>query len=104
MVKRAAFYGWTLVAVLFLTDLLLMGLPYYSVINTYMLKQIHMSRSIYGLGFTVTNLFYGLPSTSGRDRDLAFWSPNHFRNWSGFASVRDFVAGILRSRAVGISP
>lgn len=63
MVKRAAFYGWTLVAVLFLTDLLLMGLPYYSVINTYMLKQIHMSRSIYGLGFTVTNLFYGLPST-----------------------------------------
>jgi MFS family permease len=63
MVKRAAFYGWTLVAVLFLTDLLLMGLPYYSVINTYMLKQIHMSRGVYGLGFTLTNLFYGLPST-----------------------------------------
>ena len=63
MTRKAAFYGWTLVAVLFLTDLLLMGLPYYSVINTYMLKQVHMSRSIYGLGFTVANLFYGLPST-----------------------------------------
>jgi sugar phosphate permease len=63
MAKRAAFYGWTLVGVLFLTDLLLMGLPYYSVINTYMLKQIHMSRSLYGLGFTLVNLFYGLPST-----------------------------------------
>jgi MFS family permease len=63
MAKKVAFYGWTLVAVLFLTDLLLMGLPYYSVINTYMLKQIHMSRSFYGLGFTLVNLFYGLPST-----------------------------------------
>ena len=63
MAKKIAFYGWTLVAVLFLTDLLLMGLPYYSVINTYMLKQIHMSRSLYGLGFTLANLFYGLPST-----------------------------------------
>jgi MFS family permease len=61
--KKNAFYGWSLVGALFLTDLLLMGLPYYSVINTYMLKQLHMSRGVYGLGFTLTNLFYGLPST-----------------------------------------
>lgn len=61
--KRNAFYGWSLVGALFLTDLLLMGLPYYSVINTYMLNQLHMSRGVYGLGFTLTNLFYGLPST-----------------------------------------
>lgn len=61
--KKNAFYGWSLVGALFLNDLLLMGLPYYSVINTYMLKQLHMSREVYGLGFTLTNLFYGLPST-----------------------------------------
>ena len=63
MMKKNAFYGWSLVGALFLIDLLLMGLPYYSIINTYMLKQLHMSRGVYGLGFTLTNLFYGLPST-----------------------------------------
>ncbi len=42
-----------------------MGLPLYcgAVINTYMLKQIVMERSTYGLGFTLLNLFVGLPST-----------------------------------------
>jgi MFS family permease len=63
MAKKREFYGWTLVGAVFLLDFLLMGLPYYSVINTYMLKQVHMSRSTYGWGFTLTNLFYGLPST-----------------------------------------
>ena len=63
MIRKNEFYGWTLVRALFLADLLLMGLSYYSVINTYMLKQLHMSRGVYGLGFTLTNLFYGLPST-----------------------------------------
>ena len=33
-----------------------------AVINTYMLKEIPMSRTAYGLGFTLLNLFVGLPS------------------------------------------
>jgi MFS family permease len=60
----AKFYGWKLVAVLFALDFLNMGFPFFggAVINTYMLKQIPMARSTYGLGFSVLNLFIGLPS------------------------------------------
>jgi MFS family permease len=63
--KSQSFYGWKLVGVLWLLDFLNMGLPLYcgAVINTYMLKQIPMERSTYGLGFTLLNLFVGLPST-----------------------------------------
>jgi MFS family permease len=63
--KSQPFYGWKLVAVLWLLDFLNMGFPLYggAVINTYMLKQIPMERSTYGLGFTLLNLFVGLPST-----------------------------------------
>jgi hypothetical protein len=41
-----------------------MGFPLYggAVINTYMLKQIPMPRSIFGLGFTLLNFFVGVPS------------------------------------------
>jgi MFS family permease len=60
------FYGWKLVAVLWLLDFLNMGFPYFggAVIHTYMLKQIAMERSTYGLGFTLLNLFVGLPSVA----------------------------------------
>lgn len=65
MTRKTAFYGWTLVAALFALDFLNMGFPFFggAVINTYMLKQIPMPRSTYGLGFTLLNLFIGLPST-----------------------------------------
>jgi MFS family permease len=58
------FYGWKLVFVLWLLDFVNMGFPLYggAVINTYMLKDIPMSRSSYGLGFTLLNLFVGIPS------------------------------------------
>ena len=64
MSKLQAFYGWKLVAVLWVLDFLNMGFPLFggTVINTYMLKQIPMERSTYGLGFTLLNLFVGLPS------------------------------------------
>jgi MFS family permease len=64
MPKKKAFYGWKLIAVLWLLDFLNMGFPLYggAVINTYMLKEIPMSRSTFGLGFTLLNLFVGLPS------------------------------------------
>jgi MFS family permease len=63
--KKQEFYGWTLLAVLFSLDFVNMGFPVYggTVINSYMLRQIHMSRSTLGLGFTFSNLFVGLSAT-----------------------------------------
>ncbi len=65
MQKRQEFYGWTLLAVLFSLDFVNMGFPVYggTVINSYMLHQIPMSRSMLGLGFTLSNLFVGLSAT-----------------------------------------
>lgn len=62
MSRRKKFYGWTLLAVLFSLDFVNMGFPVYggTVINSYMLRQILMSRSQLGLGFTFSNLFVGL--------------------------------------------
>jgi MFS family permease len=62
MQKKHRFYGWTLLAVLFSLDFVNMGFPVYggTVINSYMLRQIQMSRSQLGLGFTFSNLFVGL--------------------------------------------
>jgi MFS family permease len=62
--NKGEFYGWKLVAVLFALDFLNMGFPFFggAVINTYMLKEIPMDRGTYGLGFTLLNLFIGLPS------------------------------------------
>jgi MFS family permease len=56
------FYGWYLLGVLFALDFINMGFPYYggSVINGYMIRQIPMSRSTLGLGFTFVNLAVGL--------------------------------------------
>ena len=64
MTNKQAFYGWKLVTALWFLDFLNMGFPLYggAVINTYMLKEMAMSRSTYGLGFTLLNLFIGLPS------------------------------------------
>jgi MFS family permease len=58
-------YGWKLVGVLSSLDCLNLGLPAYggAVINSYMLQQIPMSRGTLGLGFTMMNLFVGLPAT-----------------------------------------
>src|SRR2546425_12630875 len=64
MASGRGFYGWKLVFILWLLDFLNMGFPLYggAVINTYMLKEIPMSRSAFGLGFTLLNLFVGIPS------------------------------------------
>jgi MFS family permease len=58
---KPKFYGWTLVAVLFTLDFINMGFPYYggSIINSYMIHDITMSRGTYGWGFTILNLFVG---------------------------------------------
>jgi MFS family permease len=59
------FYGWKLVGALSAMDFLNLGFPAYigTIINPYMLQQIPMSRSTVGLGFTLLNLFVGLPAT-----------------------------------------
>jgi len=60
--EKKSFYGWKLVAVLFVLDFINMGFPYYggTIINSYMIDAIHMKRSTLGLGFTILNLFVGL--------------------------------------------
>ena len=62
MSEKKSFYGWKLVAVLFLLDFINMGFPYYggTIINSYMIHAIQMKRSTLGLGFTILNLFVGL--------------------------------------------
>src|SRR2546426_12747233 len=64
MTSQRGFYGWKLVFILWLLDFLNMGFSLYggAVINTYMLKEISMSRSSFGVGFTLLNLFVGIPS------------------------------------------
>ncbi len=64
MAGKKEFYGWRLVGVLFCLDFLNMGFPYFggAVINTYMLKEVPMSRSVFGLGFSLVNLIVGLAS------------------------------------------
>jgi MFS family permease len=58
------FYGWKLVGALWLLDFLNMGFPLYggTIINTYMLKDIQMSRSAFGLAVSLLNLAAGVPS------------------------------------------
>jgi MFS family permease len=64
MISERGFYGWKLVFFLWLLDFLNMGFPLYggNIINNYMLKEIPMNHSIFGLGYTIFNLFVGLPS------------------------------------------
>lgn len=65
MSNARPFYGWKLVAAAASMDFLNLGFPFYigAVINPYMLQHIAMSRGTYGFGFTLLNLFVGLPST-----------------------------------------
>lgn len=64
MGNEQKFYGWKLVGALWFLYLLNMGFPLYggAVINTYMMKEIAMERSVYGMGFTLLNFFVGVPS------------------------------------------
>ncbi len=63
MPEKMKFYGWNLVAVLFVLDFINMGVPYYGgsvIINDFMTRDIHMSASTRGLGFTLLNIFVGV--------------------------------------------
>jgi MFS family permease len=60
------FYGWRLLGFLWALYFLNMGVPLYggAVINTYMLREIAMPRSIYGLGFALESFFLGILSVA----------------------------------------
>jgi len=60
--KKPGFYGWNMVAVLFILDFINMGFPYYggTFINSYMIHEIRMTRGMLGFGVTLLNLFLGL--------------------------------------------
>ncbi|HEX8712458.1 MAG TPA: MFS transporter, partial [Terracidiphilus sp.] len=63
MPEKMKFYGWNLLAVLFWLDFINMGVPYYGgsvIINDFMTRDIHMSASTRGLGFTLLNIFVGV--------------------------------------------
>lgn len=62
MQSKLKFYGWYLLGVIFVMDFINMGFPYYggTVINSYMIQRIPMSRSTLGLGFTLMNFAVGL--------------------------------------------
>lgn len=60
---KQEFYGWKLVAVLFSLDFINMGFPYYGgsvIINGFMTRDIAMSGSMRGWGFTLLNIFVGV--------------------------------------------
>lgn len=63
MTEKQSFYGWKLVGVVWLIYFLNMGFAFYgaTVINPIMMKDIPMSRAMYGLGFTLLNFFLGFP-------------------------------------------
>jgi MFS family permease len=64
MEKSQEFYGWKLVAALWLLYLMNLGFPLYggTIINNYMRHDIAMSQATYGLAFTLLNFFVGVPS------------------------------------------
>lgn len=64
MENNQDFYGWKLLGVLWFLYLINMGFPLYGgiIANVAMMKDIEMSRSTFGLGFTVYNFCVGVPS------------------------------------------
>jgi MFS family permease len=64
MVHPARFYGWTLLAVLWIILVLDLSFPYYGggLIGAYMAKDLHLSRSTFGLSFGIFQGVMSLPS------------------------------------------
>jgi MFS family permease len=100
MTNRVAFYGWNLVGVLWILDFLNMGFPLYggAVINTYMLKEIPMSRSTFGMGFTLLNLFIGLPSIVVATAILKWGIRRTFGIGSGLILIGALWLSVVASR------
>ncbi len=100
MEKKPQFYGWTLLAVLFSLDFVNMGFPVYggTVINSYMLRQLPMSRSTLGLGFTFSNLFVGLSATIVAASILKWGVRKTFAIGSAFICVGSLFLAFVASK------
>lgn len=63
MTSERKFYGWHLVSALWIIYLINVGYAMYgaSVVNTFMIKDLGMSRKTLGTGFALFSLFQGLP-------------------------------------------
>lgn len=63
MTNQGKFYGWKLLAVLWLILVMNLAFPLYggSVINAYMAADLHLDRSTLGFGFGIFQLMIGLP-------------------------------------------
>ncbi len=63
MTEERKFYGWKLVAVLWILYFINVAFPYYgaSVVNASMAKALSLDKVTLGLGFTVITLCWGLP-------------------------------------------
>lgn len=63
MRKQKHFYGWYLVAALWLIYFFNIGFPMYggTVLNSYMVDELGISRMVLGLGFSLFSLCQGLP-------------------------------------------
>jgi MFS family permease len=62
-VPQSGFYGWKLLAVLWIVLLINLGFPAYgsSVINTYMAADLHLDRKMLGLPYSIFLIMSGLP-------------------------------------------
>ena len=104
MPEKKRFYGWKLVAVLFILDFINMGFPYYggSIINGYMIHDIVMSRSTLGWGFTILNLFVGIAAIFVAMSIVKYRNPRHVRHRAPSSSgLNALFLGFFGVEAVG---
>ena len=102
MPEKAKFYGWRLVAVLFLLDFINMGFPYYggTIINSYMIHSIAMKRSTLGLGFTILNLFVGIAALFVAMAIVKFGIRKTFMIGSCIIGVSALFLGFVASKPI----
>jgi len=107
--EKKSFYGWKLVAVLFLLDFINMGFPYYggTVINRYMIDSNHypayalaMSRSTFGLGFTILNLFVGFAAIAVAMAIVKWGIRKTFMIGSAIVGLNALFLGFLASKPI----
>jgi len=62
--QKKKFYGWNMVGALWIIYFINMGFALYggTIISSNMLNEIKMDRSMYGMGFSLQNLFVAIPS------------------------------------------
>ena len=97
MSTTAKFYGWKLVGILWFLYMVNMGFALYGglIANTYMLKDVVMDRTTFGLGVTICLFALGLPSML-----IAMSIEKWGARWTfAIGSMLIFVGSIIMSMA-----